>query len=409
MPDMIHLTSDAAIMYGLALISAMLACGLWLSRKMLGAVRHAAIWAGAFAIGAVQWAVIGGYNSYFGETPLTFLGSTWCGGLVAILLCMGFRERAGLPRRSLWMAGAALVTLGFVIVPETLLGYRQLTLATPQFTRMVFSLLAAATLIRPGRRPSGVEALSAVILGGLAALSATVGYARIVDCGCETNAGRVILLVGLPVLYTGTGISCVLLLTVDLAGQLRRAARIDPLTELLNRRGFDEAAQRLLVQMRRQKRPSAVLHFDLDHFKAVNDSFGHARGDAVLRAVAACARGQCRPSDVLTRPGGEEFAILLGGASPQDAMAQAERLRAAIAELAVLPVDCRVTASFGAAPVHPEGTPAEALADALDRADLALYRAKSEGRNRVCVHDEARCAAIPQPAPAAAMPRRVPA
>ena len=382
---MISLTSDAAIMYGLALISAMLSCGLFLSRQLLGGVRHTLIWASAFALGAVQWAAIAAYNSFWHETPVAFLGSTWAGGAIAIMLYAGFRERAGIRRRDGWMIAAAVVVAMFVIIPE-LIGHRQVSLATPQFTRMLFMSLTAWTLVGPlmrqGQRPSGVEWMAAVLMAALAALSAYVGYMRIIDCGCETNSARVVLLVGLPVLYTGTGLATVLLLAADLAQQLHRTARIDPLTEVLNRRGFDEAAQRLMAQARRKHRPMSVLIFDLDHFKAVNDNFGHAGGDRVLRAVADCVRAHCRAGDTLGRLGGEEFAILADNMAPLDAMMAAERIRGELAELSILPDGSGVTASFGVAPVFPDSV----LADAIARADKALYRAKAGGRNRACLY-----------------------
>lgn len=392
---MVHLTSDAAIMYGLALISAMLACGLYLSHQMLGGVRHTLIWATAFALGTIQWALIAGYNSFWDMTDPAFLGSTWAGGLVALLLCVGFRERAGLPRRLGWMIAAALISLAAVVLPYYVITrYGQVTLATPQIMRTLFALLAAATLLRHRdrregghwRKPAGVEAMAAVLLIALAILSAVIGYLRLIDCGCETNAGRVVLLVGLPVLYSGTGIACVLLLTSDLSTQLHRIARTDPLTQVLNRRGFTEAASAALIEAARRKQPACVIQFDLDHFKTINDNFGHGEGDAVLRAVAACARSLQRESDVLARLGGEEFVMVIPGLDAQGALMRAERLRSAIAALDVLPMGTRISASFGIASVEQGAEDVtEALEGALDAADRALYRAKEAGRNRSCL------------------------
>jgi len=381
---MIHLTSDAAIMYGLALVSAMLCCGFILSWRVLGGMGHALIWAAAFGIGAVQWAIIGGYNSFWTVTPVSFLGSTWAGGVVAILLCAGFRERAGAPRR-LWLMGGAALLSGAAILWFYSRGLDHYILAVPQFTRALFLPVAAWSLIGPGRPASGVERLAALVLITFALFSALVGGMRLADdCGCEGNGGRAVLLVGLPALYNGTGIAAVLLLAADMAAQLRLAARLDPLTGALNRRGFEEAAERAIARVRRRDRSVSLILLDLDHFKAINDGFGHAQGDRVLRAVVDCVRREMRLEDALGRMGGEEFALLLDDTSPLAALAVAERMRVAISALDLTPM-AGVTASFGVAPLFADG----ALGAALAHADRALYRAKSGGRDRACLHAEA--------------------
>ncbi|MDO7844318.1 GGDEF domain-containing protein [Sphingomonas immobilis] len=380
---MIHLTSDAAIMFGLALVSAMLSCGLLLSWKVLGGVRHALIWAIAYGIGAVQWFVIGAYNSFWPFTSAAFIGATWAGGIVAILLCVGFRERVGMPRRPRLMIAAAAIS-GLLIAVPYLINGAAFTLAIPQFMRVIFLPVAALTLVGFGRRATMVEIVTAAILLAFAGFSGFVGWMRLIDCGCETNSGRAVLLIGLPVLFTGAGLTNILLLASDLAQQLRRTARVDPLTEALNRRGFDETAERALAQARRRERPMSVLLFDLDHFKAINDAFSHADGDRVLHAVAQCVRRESRAEDAFGRLGGEEFALLLDNMAPLAAVAMAERIRAAIGMLSVLPDGCRVTASFGVAPVFSNQT----LADSLRHADLALYRAKEAGRDRTILYAE---------------------
>lgn len=375
---MIHLTSDAAIMYGLALVSAMLSCGLLISWKMFDGARHALIWAIAFAVASAQWFTIGGYNSYWHVTPAAFVGATWAGGIVAQLLCIGFRERAGLPRRAWWMAAAAFTSLLAVAVPYAI-NDAPFTLAVPQIMRVLFLPIAAATLFRRGIRSNPVDVMAVAVLIAFAVFSGVVGWQRLIDCGCETNDGRAILLVGLPVMFTGTGLVMFLLLASDLATQLRRVARIDPLTDALNRRGFEEAAARMLSLARRMARPVSVVLFDLDHFKAINDDFSHAEGDRVLRAVADCVRAKCRAEDIFARMGGEEFALLFDEMTPLVASTMADRLRLAITEMSLLPDSRPVTASFGVSPVLAD----ETLDEAISHADLALYRAKMNGRNRV--------------------------
>jgi diguanylate cyclase (GGDEF)-like protein len=125
-----------------------------------------------------------------------------------------------------------------------------------------------------------------------------------------------------------------------------------------------------------------VAIIDIDHFKRINDRFGHAVGDDVLKAVAAAMRMACRDSDLLGRYGGEEFAVLLRGIPPAHVAAAVERLRAAVAGVAVAHDGDTIapTASIGVASLSPDDRDFDKL---LIRADRALYEAKAQGRNRV--------------------------
>ncbi len=161
---------------------------------------------------------------------------------------------------------------------------------------------------------------------------------------------------------------------------LRREAETDPLTQLSNRRGFDSRADRLLKACAATDAPASVLMIDIDHFKLVNDTYGHDGGDLVLRALGACLASRIRTADVLARFGGEEFAVLMPGADLAAASVRAEVVRAAVADLAVEVAPgtvIQVTASIGVAEYR------GSLDDALQRADAALYLAKDSGRNRV--------------------------
>ena len=158
--------------------------------------------------------------------------------------------------------------------------------------------------------------------------------------------------------------------------KLRRLATIDELTGVLNRRGLESA----LEDFEAQPEGVALVLLDIDHFKRVNDRWGHAVGDEVLRRVAAIAAANLRASDVIGRWGGEEFLIACQGRHVDDAARLAEKLREGIEAGSV---DARgrfsVTASFGVA-LAPPGTP---TLRAFKRADAVLYRAKAQGRNRV--------------------------
>jgi diguanylate cyclase (GGDEF)-like protein len=162
----------------------------------------------------------------------------------------------------------------------------------------------------------------------------------------------------------------------------RAAARTDPLTGLDNRRAFLEAAGARMRRRRIEGRPVAVLMFDLDHFKRVNDRFGHGFGDRVLCTFARTALSQLRVEDVIGRIGGEEFAAFLWDASPQETLAAADRVRIAFARSAEQLGEplAGVTVSVGVALGADQDDDVGPL---LERADTALYVAKARGRNRV--------------------------
>lgn len=162
----------------------------------------------------------------------------------------------------------------------------------------------------------------------------------------------------------------------------KTAAMIDPLTRLPNRRSFMEEAERLKERHRSHPKPVTVLLMDMDHFKSINDRFGHAIGDQVLEVFAESARQSVRTSDLVSRLGGEEFAAVLYDLSREKAFAVADRIRTSFAQ-AALEVDdhpIAATVSIGLAYCDLE---AFELGELLAQADRALYVAKERGRNRV--------------------------
>src|SRR3954469_70444 len=162
----------------------------------------------------------------------------------------------------------------------------------------------------------------------------------------------------------------------------KTAAMTDPLTGLLNRRAFLQDAESLLQQQVARERPIAVLLIDLDHFKSINDRFGHAVGDKVLQIFARTMRAGLRQSDLVGRLGGEEFTVVLADASVDNAYLVADRLRRTFAVNAAV-VDgeaLHATASVGVSVIV---DPRQDLAKLITLADQALYLAKARGRNRV--------------------------
>jgi diguanylate cyclase (GGDEF)-like protein len=167
--------------------------------------------------------------------------------------------------------------------------------------------------------------------------------------------------------------------------ELQRLAKFDGLTSTLNKASFDERLNSALVTARRGSRPVALVVFDLDHFKSVNDTHGHTVGDVVLRQSALTAQMAVGPTDddtALGRVGGEEFAVLLVGRKLDEATKIAERIRetAAGRPCVVDRASILVTVSLGVAEWNGEETSAQLF----ERADSKLYEAKRSGRNKVC-------------------------
>jgi diguanylate cyclase (GGDEF)-like protein len=161
------------------------------------------------------------------------------------------------------------------------------------------------------------------------------------------------------------------------ARELEHLARIDPLTGAGNRRDFEERLSAALARIRRYREEAAVIMIDIDRFKVINDNYGHERGDAVLVEIARRLTAALRSTDSLSRWGGEEF-VVLAPRTEAGAVELAERLRVALASFPFEEAGT-VTASFGVTLIGTGDGPDSAVA----RADLALYRAKATGRNRI--------------------------
>lgn len=185
------------------------------------------------------------------------------------------------------------------------------------------------------------------------------------------------------ILQVALGLLTLLMLVRDMLVEVTARSETDPLSSLLNRRGFEERAMTALATAKQSGMPIALVASDLDSFKSVNDNFGHDTGDQVIMAFASLLAGNSPRKAIAARMGGEEFAVLLPGTNVAAARLYAETLRAAFASqpIGALPSHVRVTASFGVAEF--DGT--ESLSDLRRRADAALYVSKRAGRDRVSV------------------------
>ncbi len=251
---------------------------------------------------------------------------------------------------------------------------------------VVLALAAAATL---------AKTVNAVLIGvavKTADHEARWGDVFVVDNGTleltELSTGVLIaVLAGLTPLLVLVALPPVLLLQRGmLYAQLNAAARTDGKTGLLNAVSWEREAAASLADARRRGLSVAVLLVDIDHFKRVNDRYGHLVGDEVLREVATVLQAQVRDlNDLICRFGGEEVAVFLPGMSAGEAPRAAERLRRGIAEL-VTPADgslVQITVSVGVAVSDASDAPEATVPDLLAAADLGLYRAKAEGRDQV--------------------------
>jgi diguanylate cyclase (GGDEF)-like protein len=170
-------------------------------------------------------------------------------------------------------------------------------------------------------------------------------------------------------------------LELELAAAQRRMAllearaEIDPLTELVNRRGFERECRRALAYVKRYGASAALVYLDLDRFKLINDRHGHAAGDAVLKAAAMVLARQVRTSDLVARIGGDEFAALLWHIGESDALAKARALEAAVA--CMTPAHGGTTLTIGASAGVAMLLPLDTPASVLERADRAMYGRKS--------------------------------
>jgi len=173
---------------------------------------------------------------------------------------------------------------------------------------------------------------------------------------------------------------------INLEQRIIKLASTDPLTGILNRRAFMERVNAEIHRASREKRPLSLIMSDIDHFKRINDTYGHQAGDRVLKRFTRQMVESSRAYDFVGRYGGEEFTACLPGADAEEAGSTAERIRRRVEAMSVVLPDhsepVQITASFGTSSFRPKSE--DNLDLILKRADDALYKAKKEGRNRVC-------------------------
>lgn len=199
-----------------------------------------------------------------------------------------------------------------------------------------------------------------------------------------TTTYAIVSQVGTGILLVATGLALLINAVLAVMRDMRDAAEQDQLSGVLNRRGFEERAASIVAKVTEGPEPAALLLLDIDHFKRINDSLGHAGGDRAIRWFGAMLADRVPQSAVVGRLGGEEFAILLERTSRETARLQAEAIRTATATHLAPDVPA-MTVSIGVTDLRA----GDLLHNAVERADAALYAAKHAGRNRVCLAPEA--------------------
>lgn len=382
-PDL-HLPTLLIVYQLVATLMMVIAAGsAWQARGRYGLW----FWAGAFAAIALTQLMRNLGLAFGTPTALQTIGHI--GGVLSSgLVVLGLRAFLGLPLRStpvlllVALASVASIATAFMAMPSWT------SLCVTLLVSAVLRLSSLPALLRAWRRDGGFPLLLMLLDMGLWATAyflrgstSTPWFAGSVEMARVVNAQWLLLFIALLIVQ---GLALLLLINNELQRSLWALIEIDPLTGLLNRRGLKTRLQRLRQRQNGNADGSSlvVAMIDFDHFKSINDRFGHAAGDAVLRGLGKLLLSHVRPNDLAVRMGGEEFAVVWQEVDAELAMGLAERLRKSVAELSfetsVGPI--QATVSIGVAMPRTES---EALEELLGRADSALYKAKREGRNRV--------------------------
>lgn len=350
-------------------------------------VRALDLWGAGYILGGVAgatWGSIGWQADWLVQTLVQAAGLLACGlvfGASRIFHGRSIRPLEVGFGAALWL-GLALATQG--ALPSVLLLALGVAILGIYVALTVRELLRERRKVLRGRWP--VIAISA-LHGALLLLPIIAGIVVRAETGAPDIATGWIaaFAIELVIYLVASAFVLMLLVTQRTLQNHRNAALTDPLTGLLNRRGFAEAGVVMVAQEERKGRSISVLLCDLDRFKAVNDTYGHGAGDELLRVFARTLSANVRTGDLIARVGGEEFAIAMACTVGEAAIA-ADRVRGVYADVDVsIGGDAvETTVSVGVASGRP-GTPVDLL---IACADVALYRAKRKGRNRVEIAEE---------------------
>lgn len=363
-------------------------CLVYASRGYAEPLRGS-LWAWARGIGAqsVGWLLLG-LRDHIPDFPSIVLGNALIAWGYAEIIGALYRFRGARPGRYQWphlcAVGVLAACLAFTYAwPE--LRWRLLVVSLLIALQYAIGLRVVLALAPPPR-PVGQRVMLAIFLFGLAVLLARATAVAL----APVPGNDPFVLTPLQALAFATGTFgpvvatfAFLLMAGDrMNAELGRLAMFDPLTEVYNRRSLDDIAARAVAEARRHARSLSVLVVDADHFKRINDDYGHEAGDRALKALVEVLRRTARSEDTVGRLGGEEFVVLMPDADAVAGAAGGERLRIAVERAAfrVNEHSVPLRVSIGVAALR---DPRDDFAALLRRADHALYEAKRAGRNRV--------------------------
>lgn len=373
------------IIVSLAITSAALSAVFFIAWRTMGRLQHSLTWAMAFAVATLQW--LGNLSAaLFPSWEMYWISVNALGLTTLSIALLGFFQRSGLAAKPLLFWTPPAVCLLAIVWFTVGMPHAGLRVGLQPAYGSVVIAFGAFLILTFRERPLPAEWGAAIAMFVLAASQAAAACAAFLQ-GATFDASLSALyssinFLAMPGTYTATGMFIICVIASDLAEEMKRIAVRDALTGLLNRRGFVESGERVFSHARRADNPLSVIVADIDHFKDVNDRYGHETGDEALVHFAQVLSAGRRREDVVARVGGEEFAILLPGTGAEDAIGIADALRERLAasELETKNASFRMFASFGVAVIS--GNDGE-IADLLNRADAALYRSKRAGRNRI--------------------------
>jgi diguanylate cyclase (GGDEF)-like protein len=369
-----------SLLFGTAVV---MTIALAIAFAHFGRQRHVLTWTASYAVGVLQW--LANAAGFFLQSAAMFIVTGTALVVSASLLAIGIRQRSSRRVNIMAFAAPAAIVCIMIAVAIGFFGNQILQgMIIPTYVGLLL-LVSAASLwpIDRAMTPPEKAFFAFLILFALCQLALAVSATFIRSASEGKDLYRNILSLGMPTIYVGPAVYAVLVVAGDLAQQLRSQMRHDPLTEVLNRRGLEEAASQAIAQARRHGRPLSLVICDLDGFKALNDNHGHIAGDHALKGFAQLLILAVRRGDIVGRMGGDEFGLLLQDSDAQAAADVMERVRLEVAHLSLPKVpESTLRASFGVAALLPEDL---TLEDMVHRADEALYSAKKLGKNRVSI------------------------
>jgi diguanylate cyclase (GGDEF)-like protein len=370
---------------------------LWMQDR---SVRALGYWAAAYLIGGFAvalWMVTPEWMPAGGGDLASALLFICCG-----LIWSGARKFHGRSAMTGAACAGAMVWLVVARMPE-LIDFADARVVISSLIITAYAVLTATELRRDRRKPRGTavsraRAVMIPVLHGAIFLSPILTTTMFGSNPTLASNGWFPLFALLTLLYVvGTAFIVVVMAKEHSALVHKTAAMTDHLTGMFNRRGFMEAAEKLIETQRKLGQSVSVMMFDLDHFKSINDRFGHEVGDEALQAFASTAGSSTRIHDIIGRLGGEEFAAILPGGTDTAALV-AERVRANF-ELRGVEIGGHIMNATVSIGIAESSAAVASISSLLSRADRALYAAKASGRNRICTEREARTAPAAPAAP----------